>query len=384
MGDRYRVYRMDVSYFSGKLEGYLRWKEIPFDRVDVGWREMQRVLLPNTGLMKVPTVLTPDGLWLQDSTPIIDWMEARHPEGAVIPADPFQAFFVRLAEEYADEWLWRPALHYRWSFAPDARQLGERIGDEVMKDLPLPRALRAAMIRRRQRKVYVEGDGVTAETRSHVEGVYRRALAQMTEILGGGRYLLGDRPSLADFGFFASMFRHFALDPTPSRIMRDEAPAVFAWVARLWNARASRERGAWVPPGTLPSGWEALLREIGETHLPYLHANAVAYRDGARRLDWTVQGVTYRATPVVRYRVWCRERLQDHFEALPSSVKPAVRGLLQEAGAFEPLFADGIVRSKLHEGATPPVCRPPAKRPSLRLLRDGTPWNAEGHPRRER
>lgn len=376
MPDPYRVYLMDVSYFSGKLEAYLRWKEIPYERIEVGWREMQRVLLPNTGLMKVPVVRTPEGLWLQDSTPIIDWMEERHPAGAVLPEDPFQAFFARLAEEYADEWLWRPALHYRWSFAPDARLLGERIAGEVMKDLPLPRRLRAALVRRRQRRIYVTGDGVVPETRAHVEGIYRRALAQLTELLRGGRYLLGDRPSLADFGFFASMFRHFALDPTPSRIMRDEAPAVFAWVGRLWNARRSREPGAWAAPGTLPGGWEALLREMAATHLPYLHANAVAYREGRRRFDWTVQGVTYRATPVVRYRVWCRERLQERFEALPPAARPAVQQRLHEVGAFEPLFADGVIRSRLHEGAQPPVCRPPAGRASLRLLRDGTPWNA--------
>ena len=36
----YRVYLMDVSYFSGKLEAYLRYKEIPFERVEVGWRQL--------------------------------------------------------------------------------------------------------------------------------------------------------------------------------------------------------------------------------------------------------------------------------------------------------------------------------------------------------
>ncbi len=122
------------------------------------------------------------------------------------------------------------------------------------KDVPLPRWLKALRVRSRQRRVYVRGDGVTRATRAHVEGVYHRALAQLSRILAGGRYLLGDRPSLADFGFFASMFRHFALDPTPSRIMRDQAPAVYAWVARLWNARASADAGDWAPAGTLPDG----------------------------------------------------------------------------------------------------------------------------------
>ena len=156
----YRAYVMDVSYFSGKFEAYLRYKEIPYERIEAGWWQMQREVLPNAGIMKVPTVRTPDGQWLQDSTPMIDWFEARHSDGPVIPPDPYQAFFCRLVEDYADEWMWRPALHYRWSYARDARLLGDRIAREVMKDMPLPRALRAAMIRRRQLLTFVTGDGV--------------------------------------------------------------------------------------------------------------------------------------------------------------------------------------------------------------------------------
>ena len=45
----YRVYPMDVSYFSGKLEAYLRYKEIPFERVEVGWRQLGREVFPHTG-----------------------------------------------------------------------------------------------------------------------------------------------------------------------------------------------------------------------------------------------------------------------------------------------------------------------------------------------
>ena len=40
---------MDVSYFSGKLEAYLRYKRIPYERIETATREMRRDLLPNTG-----------------------------------------------------------------------------------------------------------------------------------------------------------------------------------------------------------------------------------------------------------------------------------------------------------------------------------------------
>lgn len=372
---------MDVSYFSGKLEAYLRWKEIPYERVEVGWRQMQRELLPRTGLMKVPSVETPAGEWLQDSTPIIDWMEARYAAGAVIPPDPEQAFHARLLEDYADEWLWRPALHYRWSYASDAHLLGHRIAREVMFDLPGPATLKAMLVRRRQRRTYVSGDGVTPETRAHVEGVYLGALDRLQRGLEHHRFVLGDRPSLADFGFFASMFRHFALDPTPSRIMRDRAPAVWAWVARLWNARHSQEHAPW--PERVPDALDDWLRNLAETYLPYLHANAVAFREGRRVFDWTVQGVTYRATPVVQYRVWCRERLQASLAALPEGAGTAVRARLERAGALMPLLRDGSIASGLHpsDGPPPPLCAPRGRPGFVTALR-GSSWNpARSSPR---
>jgi len=369
----YDVYRMDMSYFSGKLEAYLQYKGIPFRRIEGTTSTLRREVAPHSEVIKVPTVRTPEGEWLQDSTPIIELLERRHPEGAVIPDDPEQAFFVRLLEDYADEWLWRPALHYRWSFAPDARLLGGRIAREVVDDVPAPAWLKARFVAWRQHAIYVRGDGVTRATRPHVEGIYLSTLDRLERSFAGQPYLLGGRPCLADFGFFASMFRHFSLDPTPARIMRERAPRTYAWVARLWAARRSETHGEWAPRGTLPDAWRPLLEDAATGYLPYLHANAVAWREGRRRFDWTVQGVRYRATPVVHYRVWCRERLQELFDALPSDARERVAARLRDLGAWEPLQADGRIVSDLHAGAEPPFCRPPV-RPATRFT-GTTAWN---------
>jgi glutathione S-transferase len=341
---------------------------------------MRAEVLPNAGIAKVPVVRTPEALWLQDSTPIIEFLDVRHPEGAVIPSDPEQAFFSRLLEDHADEWLWRPALHYRWSHRPDARLLGRRIAEDIVDDLPVPKALAARAIALRQHAFYVRGDGVTSRTRGHVEQIYTDTLARLEAVLARHPFLLGDRPSLADFGFFGSMFRHFSLDPTPSRIMRDSAPRTYAWVARLWSARHSEMRGEWFPAGTLPREWDPILEDIANGYLPYLHANAAAWKEGRRRFDWEVQGVRYRRTPVVQYRVWCRERLQQHYDALPEEAKRRVRGRLEAFGAWEPLWRGGRILSHLHDETEPPVCRPARRKepPPFARLRGWTAWNLPG------
>lgn len=376
MNKPYTLYLMWISYFSGKMQAYLRYKEIPHVCIAPKWREILNILYTNTGLMKVPVIETPKGEWLADTTPMIDWFEQHHPQGSVIPEDPLQAFFSRLLEDYADEWLWRPALHYRWSYHEDAQALSHRFAETFLSDQPTPKAITAWMARSRQKRIFVTGDGVSPDTREHVEGIYLNTLDRLEGIFRKQPYLLGHKPSLADFGFFASMFRHFSQDPTPSLIMQERAPAVFEWVARLWNARHSSAQGDWVTAGSLPAGWQPLLADIGSAYLPYLHANAVAFRDGQRRFDLRVQGVHYRNLPVVEYRVWCREQLQRHYAAIPESARAAVDQQLRNSGCLEPLLRDGEIASGLYAGMTPPVCNPRKVGAGEKLSRyfTGTHW----------
>jgi glutathione S-transferase len=331
-----RVYGSEISYFTGKLEAYLRYKEIAYERIAMTPRTFSRTVPKRTGAAQMPAVELSDGRWMTDTTPMIAWLEEQHPDPRVIPTDPLQRFISLLLEDYADEWLWRPAMHYRWSYRADANLLSRRIVDELMGPVPLPAALKRLFIRSRQRRRFVRGDGVSRTTRAHVERTYLVTLDRLEAILATRPFLLGDRPTLADFGFFASMFRHFGMDPTPATIMRETAPEVYAWVARVWNARASRTRGELV--AGVPSDWGPILETIGATHLPQLCANAEAWKAQRKRFDVELQGVRYERLRTSRYRVWCLERLRDHFDALPEATRQAARALLEKHGCWEPLW----------------------------------------------
>ena len=331
-----RVYGSEISYFTGKLEAYLRYKEIPYERIAMTPRLMSGAVRKATGAAQMPAVQLPDGRWMTDTTPMIAWLETQHPTPAVIPADPLQAFVSRLVEDYADEWLWRPALHYRWSYRSDALLVSRRAVDELAGAIPLPGFLKRFAIRQRQMRRHVRGDGVTRSTRAHVEQTYLASLDALQAIFETRSFLLGDAPTLADFGFFASMFRHFGLDPTPAQIMRTRAPAVYEWLARLWNARGSQIDGSLLTG--VPEDWEPILSEVGATYLPSLAANALAWERGERHFDLDIQGVRYRRLPTSRYRVWCLEQLRRSFEALPESAATTARELLEKHGIWAPLW----------------------------------------------
>ena len=364
-----RVHGLDLSYFTGKLQAYLRYCELPFEFVDMDTAGMRRAARA-TGMAQMPAIELADGRWMTDTTAIIDWIEARRSGPEVTPRDPALRFYSLLLEDYADEWLWRPALHYRWSFQPDTALMGRRIAAEMLRDVPGPLGLRTALIIARQKRKYVRGDGITPATRGAVEDLYRRTLAALETTLATRPFLLGARPSLADYGFMGSMFRHFSLDPTPARIMRDTAPAVFEWVARMWNARASAlADGALLD--AVPDDWSPFLAEAATGYLPCLAANAEAAAAGQAMFAVTLQGVDWRL-PVNLNRVHCLKALQTAFAALPADVAAAVRARLEMAGAWAPLW----------RVTAPDVGFDPEGR--LPFLTPETAWASAFAPRRRR
>ncbi len=356
------VYGAEISYFTGKLEAYLRYKGIPYELRTLGMYEYLWKVPRKLGATQYPSVELPDGRWMSDTTPMIAWLEVRHPERAVLPVDRAQAFFALLIEDFGDEWLWRPAMHYRWSNAVDRRLMGVRLAEEIVR-MPAPLWLRARWVAYRQAKLFVRGDGIDRHSRGHADRSYLRVLDRLEPVFAERPFLFGDQPTVADFGLFGSMGRHFSPDPTPGRIMRNRAPAVSEWVARLWNARGERLGGAPLLDG-LPADLEPLLQEAGETHLQMLAANAAAHAAGEDHHDLHVQGAVYRSVPTSPYRVWALEQLQQRFAELGQADRELVEQKLRACNCWAPLWRVADPQSGHDPRGTAPFCR------TTRMVRD--------------
>lgn len=324
------VHGTDASYFTGKLEAILRAKGIAY-RLEPFSEASMRRCARHTGVVQVPQVECPDGSWLVDTSLILEHLEEVRPEPALSPRIASLRFVSLLLEDFADEWLWRPAMHYRWSFEENARLMSAWLAEHTA-GRRAPRWLQRRFWRRRQYGTFVAGDGVTRSTRGAVEALYLDALAALEPIFAARPYVLGERPTQADFGFFGPLFRHFASDPVPARILRARAPGVQEWIARMWNARP--ERFARSPlPDAIPPDLGGLLVPVARDYLPYLEANAKAYAQGGARVRYEAQGVAF-DEPVKPYRVWCRDRLAHAFATLDTTERAAVeRALGVEAAA---------------------------------------------------
>ena len=336
-----RVYGSRISYYAGKLEAYLRHRGIAYELLSM--IDHAREIRAGAGAVQSPVVQLEDGRWMSDSTPILAWFEAQQDGPTLYPEDPAMRFVALLLEDHADEWLWRAAMHYRWSFLQDRQHASGVLADELLTGIRRPRVIKRLAVARRQLGGFVHRDGVTAATRGHVERTALAAFDLLEAILAERPFVLGERPTIADFGFMGPMFRHFAQDPTPAELMRQRAPRVYAWVARMWEARSGGGGGELVSEIDPPLA--ALLREACETHLVQLRENARAHARGRTHFEAEIQGCRYERLPVSRYRVWCLEELRRHWQELDAGGQATVRARLVEPDAALLWEAEPVAKS---------------------------------------
>ncbi len=93
-----------ISNYYNKVKLALLEKGVPFTEEKVGTGGSGDDLLNATPLGKIPFIRTPHGS-MCESQVILDYIEATHPQPALIPADPWQAAKVRELITFIDSYL---------------------------------------------------------------------------------------------------------------------------------------------------------------------------------------------------------------------------------------------------------------------------------------
>jgi glutathione S-transferase len=286
MGEKLRLFGNELSPYSVKVRSYLRYKEIPHTWV-VRDSTTADEFARHAKLPLIPLVVFPDGTSLQDSTPIIEQLESRHPEPSIHPGDPALAFLSALLEEYGDEWGNKPMFHYRWFYDADAASGADRIARSMQPgiDGDALEKLRAVVRERMVPRLALVGS--SPATKGQIEGSFLRQLDLLEEHLATRPFVFGGRPAFGDFGL-ASQLYELSTDPTPGAIMRRGYPRVLGWIERMLSPRAEGEF----------ERWEALARtltpflrdEVAGIFLPWSTANARALAAGAREFTLEIGG----------------------------------------------------------------------------------------------
>ncbi|MEL6860319.1 MAG: glutathione S-transferase family protein [Pseudomonadota bacterium] len=329
------------SPYTRKMLSILRYRRLPYSvfwgngNIPAGYPEPKVRLLP--------TFFFPDGedgalVPVTDSTPIIRRLEKEYAGRSVIPTDPSLRFLNDLIEEYADEWLTKAMFHFRWAHEADWKNAAPLLVYWGMNTAPKAAAeeFAANFAKRQIDRLYVVGSNdVTAET---IESSYARFIDILDQLIARKGFVLGARPSAADFALFGQLTQLTIVEPTSAAITRDISQRVRAWVDLMDDLSGlSPDDADWFSAEEASEALGPLLAEIGRTYAPAMVANAKAVMAGETDFETEIDGRAW-TQPTFKYQAKCLNWLREDHAALSDNERGAVDAMLHGSGC-EQLFA---------------------------------------------
>ncbi|MGF1463020.1 MAG: glutathione S-transferase N-terminal domain-containing protein [Maricaulaceae bacterium] len=339
----YHLIGAPLSLFTGKVRGYLRWKNLPFCEAPATREVYKSVIVPRVGWPVIPVVITPEGDTLQDTTEIIDSLEAREGGPGVYPTTPRQRLAALLFEVMGDEWLLQPAMHYRWAYNADWAHL--EFGRTAFPHLPEDEQREAGKKAAERFQGALPFLGINEASAPAIERLYLAFLELFDAHLAAHPQLFGHRPSIGDYGLLGPLYAHLLRDPASGPVMQARAPRVADW-ARRTHAPQHSLTGGFLDDDATPPTLVPLLALWAREGLPVL-------LDAAAQLArWTVatpehQGALPRVTgfhkvrfdgveadrAVFPYSVWMLQRIVDALAAAEREDRANVHAFLHTIGA---------------------------------------------------
>ncbi len=357
----YVLYAMQASLYSAKVRSWLTYNNVDFVEKSTGKKEYLEGVVPKLGRWIIPALVTPSGTLLQDGTDILDYLDSNVAnKGSIFPECPTLRTIAHSFEIFGSEGLLRPAMHYRWDF--DEHNL--EFLRLSFRDL-FPTSLsddEASMMfeqsaAKRMRKV-ATAFGITPDTIAYIEKSYTEFLSLLNSHLSRYPYILGGRPTIADYALIGPMFAHLGRDPYPLAMMQKLAPSVYQWVERM-NASHINDNPIYERLGdklfeaaNIPASLLALLKYIANEYLPEIsshvvHANKwleqninkqsaqgdnnnLNAQNSLGMAEFTLQNQGMKSI-VLLYRFYLLQRLTDHYNTMSNEHKTLTNSIFGNA-----------------------------------------------------
>ena len=322
------------SPYTRKMLAYLRFRHIPYQLL-IG-DQASHMNLPEAKVQLLPTFYLPgdDGELeaVVDSTPLIRRFESDFLGRAAVPQNPVLGFINDLLEDYGDEWLTKAMFHYRWYYQDDITTAGKILPRWSNNGLPEDKLseLGDYISQRQISRLYVVGSNdITAPV---IEESYKRFLTLFDTLLQRHRFVLGDRPSSADFGIYAQLTQLAKFDPTPMKLCLELAPRVHAWTDIIDDLSGQpADEDGWLEPNQIREHLGDLLHEVGRVYIPALLANNAAIDAGSEQMETTIDGQRW-VQPTFPYQAKCLQSLRQSYFSLDPADRDSVDEILSGTG----------------------------------------------------
>lgn len=361
MSNDITLYSISASLYSGKARSYLIKQGADFKDVAPAASRFNEVIVPAIGRWIIPVIETQDNEIIQDGVSIIDWYEKnRTPRHPAYPETAKHLIVSLIMEIFGGEGLLRPAMHYRWNF--DDSNL-DFILRNFMTSTPidLPDAERYAQAENASHRMRAAAKlfGVNEQSIPAIEASYLETMAELDAHFSAHPYLLGGRPTIGDYGLFASLWAHLARDPYPAKLMKQKAPSLYRWTERMNRTHADFGEfidypEALIGDDAIPETVHTLLSRVAQDYLPEVKAMVAMVNEwisehnptegdtvggksltrgiGMCEFEWAGQTIKAGVFP---YRIFLLQRIQDAFDQLDGPHQAEVSQLLDATGLSE-------------------------------------------------
>lgn len=315
-----------MSPYSRKMRAYLRYKGYPFVWLVPSLKEWNNI----PGL-KPPKVLIIPILYLPqenyevphvDSTLLIKKLESMGDGPTIIPQSPAISFLSDFVEDFADEWLTKAMMHYRWTYQDDITKASTLIafGPDTMQS-QLETSMLAKQFAKRQISRLESVIGLKPSQSPLVERSFLNFVRLFDRILETSPFLFGHRPSSADFGIFGQFSQLVLFDPTPSKMVLTQHPRISCWTQNFEDlsllGSANTTEACWPTAlNELTQPQVELLRYIASIYIPFLKANAIAIQSTQPTFSCKIDDIEWNQN-VFPYQAKCWKILSEAFQKLP-------------------------------------------------------------------
>ncbi len=326
--NQYTLFGAEESPYSVKLRGYLSYKGLPF--VWQSRNDNPELFAQHAKVPLIPLLVTPDQQGLQDSTPIIEGLEAEHSEPSVYPTDSVARFVNFVLEEFADEWGNKWMFHYRWAREVDQIACAQRLAkvNAPQAGVAELNALAEKIRERMTNRVWFVGS--TRQTAHQIEASFKDFLELFDVHLSTRPYVFGQRPSFADFALWGQLYNCHR-DPTPRRIIEIQAPNTLAWIQRMHQPINSGDFETWAE---LETTMVPILKDqVGGLFLPWSVANAQAIENGEEEFSVQLSTGQWRQKPQ-KYHARSLQMLRQKYAQVDT---PATKRVMEQCGCLSAL-----------------------------------------------
>jgi glutathione S-transferase len=375
-GAPYTLWGAAHSLYTGKVRSYLIKKGLAYRELYPSHPDFQARILPVVKAMVVPVLEAPDGPVIQDSDAIIDHLEALAPGPAMVPDTPVQRAVALLLNAFGSEYLLPLAMHYRWSYlAQQEHFLRAEFGRAIHTGPDRQARLAAGQGFMAYFGGFLPSLGVSEATIPAMEQSYLELLDALDAHFQAWPYLLGGRPSIADFGLMGPLYAHLGRDPVPATLMKTRAPNVYRWTERMNLAGVADgefpDRPArFFDDDAIAPTLETVLALVFAHWTPGLAADAACFNawaehqaaptrgrsvshDGERRIHPTLGPIDYPWRGIVMRRdsaphgLWLFDRATEAARGLEGKARARLDVLIQRVGGGEAMairLTRGMIR----------------------------------------